>query len=84
MQRPQALLTCSARIATASQAILNRFLTVFNRRQTLQAWYLRPWAICAAGGLLPFGSIFIEMYFVFTSFWNYKARRLTTWLTNTY
>ena len=23
-------------------------------------------------GLLPFGSIFIEMYFVFTSFWNYK------------
>jgi hypothetical protein len=22
------------------------------------------------GGLLPFGSIFIEMYFVFTSFWN--------------
>ncbi|PNW72922.1 hypothetical protein CHLRE_14g611850v5 [Chlamydomonas reinhardtii] len=36
-------------------------------------WYLRPWAICAAGGLLPFGSIFIEMYFVFTSFWNYKV-----------
>jgi transmembrane 9 superfamily protein 3 len=25
------------------------------------------------GGLLPFGSIFIEMYFVFTSFWNYKV-----------
>ena len=24
------------------------------------------------GGILPFGSIFIEMYFVFTSFWNYK------------
>ena len=23
-------------------------------------------------GVLPFGSIFIEMYFVFTSFWNYK------------
>lgn len=23
-------------------------------------------------GLLPFGSIFIEIYFVFTSFWNYK------------
>jgi transmembrane 9 superfamily protein 3 len=26
------------------------------------------------GGLLPFGSIFIEMYFVFTSFWNYKVK----------
>ena len=25
------------------------------------------------GGLLPFGSIFIEMYFVFKSFWNYKV-----------
>lgn len=36
-------------------------------------WYLRPWAIMMAGGLLPFGSIFIEMYFIFTSFWNYKV-----------
>ena len=25
------------------------------------------------GGLLPFGAIFIELYFVFTSFWNYKV-----------
>jgi hypothetical protein len=25
------------------------------------------------GGLLPFGSIFIEMYCVRTSFWNYKV-----------
>merc|ERR1712088_600655 len=24
------------------------------------------------GGILPFGSIFIEMYFIFTSFWTYK------------
>lgn len=36
-------------------------------------WYLRPAAIALVGGLLPFGSIFIEMYFVFTSFWNYKV-----------
>ena len=36
-------------------------------------WYLSPAAIVAAGGLLPFGSIFIEMYFVFTSFFNYKV-----------
>jgi transmembrane 9 superfamily protein 3 len=32
----------------------------------------RPPVLIALGGLLPFGSIFIEMYFVFTSFWNYK------------
>jgi transmembrane 9 superfamily protein 3 len=28
--------------------------------------------VCLVAGVLPFGSIFIETYFVFTSFWNYK------------
>ncbi|XP_013605429.1 PREDICTED: transmembrane 9 superfamily member 1-like isoform X3 [Brassica oleracea var. oleracea] len=36
-------------------------------------WYLTPSVVSLMGGLLPFGSIFIEMYFVFTSFWNYKG-----------
>ena len=36
-------------------------------------WYLSPIPIAILGGVLPFGSIFIEMYFVFTSFWNYKV-----------
>ncbi|KAL4556116.1 hypothetical protein LXL04_038757 [Taraxacum kok-saghyz] len=36
-------------------------------------WYLTPFVVSIMGGLLPFGSIFIEMYFVFTSFWNYKV-----------
>ena len=35
-------------------------------------WYSSPWFIIPAAGILPFGSIFIEMYFVFTSFWSYK------------
>ncbi|KAF7639878.1 Transmembrane 9 superfamily member [Meloidogyne graminicola] len=35
-------------------------------------WYLEPLIIAAISGFLPFGSIFIEMYFVFTSFWAYK------------
>ena len=35
-------------------------------------WYTHPFAIIAMTGILPFGSIFIEMYFIFTSFWNYK------------
>lgn len=35
-------------------------------------WYTEPSAIVLFGGLLPFGSIFIEVYFVFTSFWAYK------------
>jgi transmembrane 9 superfamily member 3 len=35
-------------------------------------WYMEPGVISILGGVLPFGSIFIEMYFVFTSFWAYK------------
>ena len=35
-------------------------------------WFASPAAACLLAGLLPFGSIFIETYFVFTSFWNYK------------
>merc|ERR1719242_2600904 len=35
-------------------------------------WYMKPWFVSIVGGILPFGSIFIEMYFIFTSFWNYK------------
>lgn len=35
-------------------------------------WYLEPWMVVLCGGVLPFGSIFIEMYFIFTSFWAYK------------
>merc|ERR1719331_275775 len=35
-------------------------------------WFAKPPVLIALGGVLPFGSIFIEMYFVFTSFWNYK------------
>jgi transmembrane 9 superfamily protein 3 len=35
-------------------------------------WYLHPFVNIILGGILPFGSIFIEMYFIFTSFWHYK------------
>ena len=35
-------------------------------------WYYSPSFIIPAAGLLPFGSIFIEMYFMFTAFWSYK------------
>ncbi|KAK2715841.1 hypothetical protein QYM36_010416 [Artemia franciscana] len=36
-------------------------------------WFMEPEVIIALGGILPFGSIFIEMYFIFTSFWAYKV-----------
>ncbi|XP_022079469.1 transmembrane 9 superfamily member 3-like [Acanthaster planci] len=35
-------------------------------------WFMEPAVIVMLGGVLPFGSIFIEMYFIFTSFWAYK------------
>lgn len=35
-------------------------------------WFMEPSVIIFLGGILPFGSIFIEMYFIFTSFWAYK------------
>ena len=35
-------------------------------------WYASSAFVCLVAGILPFGSIFIETYFVFTSFWNYK------------
>ncbi|CAF0967265.1 unnamed protein product, partial [Didymodactylos carnosus] len=35
-------------------------------------WFMEPNVIIFASGILPFGSIFIEMYFIFTSFWAYK------------
>ncbi|KAG9510316.1 Transmembrane 9 superfamily member 3 [Fragariocoptes setiger] len=35
-------------------------------------WYMEPSAIMLLGGILPFGSISIEMYFIFTSFWTFK------------
>ena len=34
--------------------------------------YTVPAFLIPLTGVLPFGSIFIEMYFIFTSFWNYK------------
>ena len=41
----------------------------------LECFYIFSHHVCipvCAPGLLPFGSIFIEMYFMFTAFWSYK------------
>jgi transmembrane 9 superfamily protein 3 len=52
--------------------MLHRRVTQIPRQIPEKAWYLQPLLIIPLGGLLPFGSIYIEMYFVFTSFWNGK------------
>ncbi len=35
-------------------------------------WYRSPFVVCLLTGFLPFGSIFIETYFIFSSFSTYK------------
>jgi transmembrane 9 superfamily protein 3 len=35
-------------------------------------WYQHRWVHVILTGILPFGSIFVEMYFVFTAFWQHK------------
>lgn len=34
-----------------------------------QAWYLRPVITILIGGILPFGAVFIELFFILTSIW---------------
>lgn len=35
-------------------------------------WYERAPCVFFAGGVLPFGSVAVELYFLFTALWNYK------------
>ena len=34
-----------------------------------QAWYMRPIFSILIGGILPFGAVFIELFFILTSIW---------------
>ncbi|KAH7294029.1 hypothetical protein KP509_28G053300 [Ceratopteris richardii] len=34
-----------------------------------QAWYMQPVFSILAGGILPFGAVFIELFFILTSIW---------------
>ena len=36
-------------------------------------WFASRSLLIPFGGVLPFASIFVELFFVFTSFWNYKV-----------
>jgi transmembrane 9 superfamily protein 3 len=35
-------------------------------------YYNKPSVLMLLGGILPFSSIYVEIYYIFTSFWNYK------------
>jgi len=44
-------------------------VSTFARSIPTQPWYLSPAVTCLVGGILPFGAIFIELYFIMTSIW---------------
>eukprot|EP01061_Rhynchopus_euleeides_P034896 TRINITY_DN58862_c0_g1_i1.p2 TRINITY_DN58862_c0_g1~~TRINITY_DN58862_c0_g1_i1.p2 ORF type:complete len:640 (+),score=291.32 TRINITY_DN58862_c0_g1_i1:46-1965(+) len=37
-----------------------------------QRWYLQPWFTIMCGGVLPFGAVFIELFFILTSIWMHR------------
>jgi len=43
-------------------------------------WYLQPKALAISGGLLPFGSILVELMFVLTSVWEHSFYYLYSYL----
>ena len=47
-------------------------------------WYGRPSGLIPLAGLLSFGSIFIELYYVLTSLWNYKFYHVYGFLLGVY
>jgi transmembrane 9 superfamily protein 3 len=47
-------------------------------------WYGKPMNLIPFAGLLSFGSIFIELYYVLTSIWNYKIYHVYGFLLGVY
>mmetsp|Transcript_117659 Transcript_117659/g.175740 ORF Transcript_117659/g.175740 Transcript_117659/m.175740 type:complete len:647 (+) Transcript_117659:35-1975(+) len=47
-------------------------------------WYGKPQGLIPLAGLLSFGSIFIELYYVLTSLWNYKFYHVYGFLLGVY
>ena len=43
-------------------------------------WYLRPAAHVLMGGVLPFGAVFIELFFVLSAVWGQKLHYIFTFL----
>lgn len=51
-------------MTTVSLALSSEWLPVL-----AQAWYMNPVFSVLIGGILPFGAVFIELFFILTSMW---------------
>jgi len=71
------LLFVGTLVGRSSMAMGNRWPAAVNKNfvhpiPSDRPWFMNPVVFCSLVGVLPFGSIFIEMYYIFNSFWNYK------------
>jgi hypothetical protein len=48
------------------------------RQVPSQAWYMHPLFSILIGGILPFGAVFIELFFILTSMWLHQVRPTTS------
>jgi len=37
-----------------------------------QAWFVQPFISCLVGGMLPFGAVFTELFFIMSSLWQHQ------------
>lgn len=42
------------------------------RQIPAQPWYLKPVVTCCIGGILPFGAVFTELFFIMSSMWQHQ------------
>lgn len=42
-----------------------------------QQWYLHPAISCLLGGILPFGAVSVELYFIMSALWLHQVRFCT-------
>lgn len=47
-------------------------------------WFKQPFFLVPLAGVIPFGSIFIELYYILTSLWNYKYYHVYGFLLSIY
>ena len=38
-----------------------------------QAWYMQPAVSVLIGGILPFGAVFVELFFILSSLWLHQV-----------
>merc|ERR1712127_893072 len=43
-----------------------------HRQIPAQPWFIQPFFTCLVGGILPFGAVFTELFFIMSSLWQHQ------------